>query len=177
VDFLSRVVRKDDRIVVPAFLVVFTTVTQLATSVRQREKSTVSTGVSEAHSYDALVQLRVEMPFRPVSRHHIVILLTDGNDRSSKAWLNDAIASVQASGIVIFAIDTRYVRRKRAGFEGEQRQAARSGGRCFEFVSDKELQDGFKTIQASIENQYFLTYAPTPEPHAQIERHPCSACS
>jgi hypothetical protein len=60
------------------------------------------------------------------------ILLTDGNDSTSKASLN--VASVQASGIVIFAIDTRYVTRKRAGLEEEQRLTAESGGRCFEFV-------------------------------------------
>jgi hypothetical protein len=60
------------------------------------------------------------------------------------------------------------VTRKRVGFEEEQRLTAESGGRCFEFVSDKALQSAFKTIQASIENQYFLTYAPTPEPHAKI---------
>ena len=108
------------------------------------------------------------MSFQPVPGRHIVILLTVGNDSGSKASLNDAIASVRASGIVIFAIDTRYVRRKRAGFEEEQRLAEESGGRCFEFVSDKELQNAFKTIQASIENQYFLTYAPVPGPHAKI---------
>jgi hypothetical protein len=69
---------------------------------------------------------------------------------------------VQASGIVIFAIDTRYVTRKRAGFEEEQRLTAESGGRCFEFVSDKALQSAFKTIQASIEKSafsYLCSYA------------------
>ncbi len=35
---------------------------------------------------------------------------------AAKASLNDAVASVQASGIVIFAIDIRSVTRKRAGF-------------------------------------------------------------
>jgi hypothetical protein len=65
-------------------------------------------------------------------------------------------------------IDTRFVTRKHAGLEGEQKLANASGGRCFGFVSGKELQNAFKTIQASIESQYFLTYAPTPEPHAKI---------
>jgi len=82
--------------------------------------------------------------------------------------LKAVIASIQARGVVIFAIDTRFVTRNRAGFEEEQRLGLESGGRCFEFGSDKELQNAFKSIQASIENQYFLTYAPTHEPHAKI---------
>jgi hypothetical protein len=58
--------------------------------------------------------------------------------------------------------------RIRAGFEEELRLAEESGGRCFQFVSNKELESAFTNIQAAIEGQYFLTYAPTPEPHAKL---------
>jgi hypothetical protein len=70
--------------------------------------------------------------------------------------------------MIVFAIDTRFVTRKNTGLDEERKLAEESGGRYVGFVSDKELQNAFRSIQASIENQYFLTYAPTPETHAKI---------
>ena len=106
-DFLSRVVRKDGRIAIASFSGRFHYGDPTSDlSQAKKEINSLNWSIRSAF-YVALVQLPVEMPFRPVSGHHIVILLTDGNDRSSQAWLNAAIASVQASGIVIFAIDTR----------------------------------------------------------------------
>src|SRR5882762_7970418 len=70
--------------------------------------------------------------------------------------LKAVIASIQARGVVIFAIDTRFVTRKRAGFEEEQRLGLESGGRFFEFGSDKELQNAFRSIQAQLKISIFL---------------------
>jgi Mg-chelatase subunit ChlD len=119
--------------------------------------------------YDAIVQLPAMLkPLRTQSERQIVILLTDGSDGTSKASLKEAIASAQANGIIVVAIDTRFVTRVRAGHEEEQTLAEERGGECFEFVSNKELRHAFKNIQTAIENQYFLTYVPSPERHAKI---------
>jgi hypothetical protein len=108
------------------------------------------------------------MRFRIESQRRIVILLTDGNDGTSKVPLRDAILAVQVGDIVIFAIDTRFITRKRAGHEEEQKVAEETEGKCFEYVLGKELGDAFKNIQTAIENEYFLTYVPTAESRARI---------
>ena len=109
------------------------------------------------------------MRFRIESQRRIIILLTDGNDGTSKVPLRDAIVAVQVGDIVIF---TRFITRKRAGHEEEQRVAEETGGKCFEFVLGKEHGDAFKNIRAAIENEYFLTYVPTAESPEEIRLRP-----
>jgi VWFA-related protein len=168
-DFLSSAVRKDDRILVANFSDQFDHGEPTRDPVQaKREINNLRWGGGSA-LYDAIVQLpAVLIRLRTESERQIVILLSDGNDSSSKASLKDAIAAAQANQIIVFAIDTRFITRIRAGHEEEERLAEESGGECFEFVSKKELGNAFKKIQAAIENQYFLTYVPLPVPHAKI---------
>jgi Ca-activated chloride channel homolog len=168
-DFLSRVLRENDRFIIGSFSDRFRYGEPMRDlALAKKEINNLNWGVRSTF-YDALVQLPAILSrFRVESERQIVIVLTDGNDSASRASLKDAIASVQANDIVVFAIDIRFVMRIRAGFEEELRLAEESGGRCFQFVSNKELESAFTNIQAAIEGQYFLTYAPTPEPHAKL---------
>ena len=167
-DFFTRIMRKNDRLVIASFSDQFHLGSPTQDPTQAHKEMNNLTWGTRAEFYDAIVQLASTLPVQTESERHIVILLTDGNDSSSKASLKDAIESVQANDIVIFAIDTRFVHRKRAGQAEERKLAEESGGQCFEFVSNKELENALKDVQAAVENQYFLTYVSIPEAHAKI---------
>ena len=90
-----------------------------------------------------------------------IILLTDGEDTSSRKKMSEAIDQAVKNDVVIYAIgigDPEY-----GGVnEGSLRKVAeRSGGRAFFPDDETELHAAFRQIQLELRSQFLVAYSPT----------------
>lgn len=137
--------------------------------------------------YDAVFSAADEQ-LAKVEGRKAIILLTDGDDTSSKVTFEQALTSIVKSGSVVYVISKarafineldRY--RGKAGrvfaggnaqmadmvvarFERAERLmtdlAARTGGRIFSPLEDKEMKDVYGQVARELKNQYIITYIP-----------------
>lgn len=104
-----------------------------------------------------------------------VILLTDGDDTSSKATYEQALAAVIKSGAMVYvvskakairAIARRYpeivARLNRAEFLMTE-LATRTGGQIFSPLKDDEMKETYAKVARELKNQYIITYVPKNE--------------
>ena len=90
-----------------------------------------------------------------------IILLTDGQDTSSRMKMHEAIEHAQKVDALIYAIGIgdRYTFNVE---EGTLRKIAeRTGGRAFFPSNERDLQDAFAQIQRDLREQYLVAYSPS----------------
>jgi len=95
----------------------------------------------------------------------VIVLLSDGEDNSSRNDIRQAIASAQRAGVVIFAVDTAtifhsgfFVHAK--GTEMLQQLARETGGFAFLDLDQGGLTKAFTTLKEQIDSMYLLSYVP-----------------
>lgn len=90
-----------------------------------------------------------------------VILLTDGDDTSSRMKIQDAIERSQKADALVYAIGIG----DRYSFnvdEGALRKIAeQTGGRAYFPRNERELRDAFKQVQQDLREQYLIAYSPS----------------
>ena len=89
-----------------------------------------------------------------------IILLTDGQDTSSRLKMDEAIAAAQKADALIYAIGIgdRYTFNVN---EGSLRKIAeRTGGRAYFPSHERDLRDAFTQIQRDLREQYLVAYSP-----------------
>ena len=148
--------------------------------------------------YDAVFSAADEQ-LAKVEGRKAIILLTDGDDTSSKVTYEQALTSIIKSGSVVYVISKarafiheldRY--RGKAGrvfgggtaqqadvyaerFERAERimtdLAERTGGRIFSPLEDKEMKDVYGQVARELKNQYIITYIPKNLEHDGRLRH------
>jgi len=108
--------------------------------------------------------------YRGVRGRKAMVLLSDGDDTSSLVPFADALAFAQRSGVAIYTIGLR-IGAGSIGIRGKlQKLAEETGGRTF-FVSEAaELAGVYGQIERELRSQYFLAFAPDPQPKPG-ERH------
>src|SRR5215216_5613825 len=90
-----------------------------------------------------------------------IILLTDGDDTSSRMKMNEAIERAQKADALIYAIGIgdRYTFNVN---EGSLRKIAeQTGGRAYFPQHERDLRDAFAQIQKDLREQYLVAYSPT----------------
>jgi Ca-activated chloride channel homolog len=90
-----------------------------------------------------------------------IILLTDGDDTSSRMKIHEAIERAQKSDALIYAIGIgdRYTFNVN---EGSLRKIAeQTGGRAYFPRHERDLRDAFAQIQKDLREQYLVAYSPT----------------
>lgn len=89
-----------------------------------------------------------------------IILLTDGDDTSSRMKMHDAIERAQKADALIYAIGIG----DRYSFnvnEGALRKIAdQTGGRAYFPRHERDLRDAFTQIQRDLREQYLVAYSP-----------------
>jgi Ca-activated chloride channel homolog len=89
-----------------------------------------------------------------------IILLTDGDDTSSRMKIHDAIERAQKADALIYAIGIG----DRYSFnvdEGSLRKIAeKTGGRAYFPRHERDLRDAFAQIQRDLREQYLVAYSP-----------------
>ena len=89
-----------------------------------------------------------------------IILLTDGQDTSSRLKMDEAIASAQKADALVYAIGIgdRYTFNVN---EGSLRKIAeKTGGRAYFPEHERDLREAFTQIQKDLREQYLVAYSP-----------------
>ena len=147
--------------------------------------------------YDAVYSAADEQ-LAKVQGRKAVILLTDGDDTSSKVTYQQALDAIIRSGAVVYVVSKaqqfineikgqyggkmgrvfgtgRVADRVIAEFENAERLmtdwATRTGGRIFSPLRDEEMQDVYAQVAQELTNQYILTYVSKNEQRDGRLRH------
>lgn len=148
--------------------------------------------------YDALFSAADEQ-LAKVEGRKAIILLTDGDDTSSKVTYEQALTSIVKSGAVVYVISKarqfineldRYRSKAARVFAGGNAQMAdimvaryeraeqlmtdlctRTGGRIFSPLEDKEMKDVYAQVARELKSQYIITYIPKNLEHDGRLRH------
>ncbi len=131
--------------------------------------------------YDSIF-LAAEEQLAKVEGRKAIILLTDGDDTSSKVNFNQALASLIKSGAVVYVVSKARQMIEGLGksgrfFNGDivgrlQRAeklmseiSQRTGGRIYSPLKDAEMKDIYEKVALELKNQYIITYIPKNEKH------------
>jgi Ca-activated chloride channel homolog len=96
---------------------------------------------------------------QPVAR--ILVVLSDGEDNSSKSNLEEAIAYAQRHEVTIYTISTNNSSYLRPGDKILKNLATQSGGQMFAPSSPKEMVRAFTDIEQEMRSRYALAYQPS----------------
>jgi len=148
--------------------------------------------------YDALFSAADEQ-LAKVEGRRAIIMLTDGDDTSSKVTYEQALTAIVKSGAVVYVISKarqfineldRYRGKAARVFAGGNAQMAdimvaryehaeqlmtdlcsRTGGRIFSPLEDKEMKDVYAQVARELKSQYIVTYVPKNLEHDGRLRH------
>jgi Ca-activated chloride channel family protein len=147
--------------------------------------------------YDAIL-LTADEQLAKVEGRKAIIILTDGDDTSSKVTYDQALAAVIRSGAVVYVVSKarafiESIRRDYGGalghIFGTGRQAAliiaeleraeqimtdlvtRTGGQIFSPLKDDEMKEVYGQVARELKNQYIITYVPKNEERDGRLRH------
>ena len=97
----------------------------------------------------------------------ILVVLSDGDDNTSRTTLSRAIEIAQVRDVTIYAINTRVesidfvnLERTAKGDAAMKELAAQTGGRSFVQVSNWEVTRAFSVIEEEMRNRYSVSYQP-----------------
>jgi len=165
-EFLLQVIKpRSDRAFVMGFDVT-PSVTQDWTS----NVDALETGVNRLHPgggtalYDAVYTacrdklLDVSRGQEPVRK--AIVLLSDGDDNQSRAYLDDAVKMCQRAETIIYAISTNWSPSRGKGDTVLTKMAEATGGQVFFPPSVEEMSNSFHDIEEELRSQYALTYRP-----------------
>jgi VWFA-related protein len=89
-----------------------------------------------------------------------MILISDGDDNQSHAYLGDAIKECQRASTIVYTISTNTSPSRDRGDDVLQKIAEATGGRAFFPHSLEEMPVSFAAIQNELRSQYALVYEP-----------------
>lgn len=104
---------------------------------------------------DKLLTSRGQEPVRKA-----IVLVSDGNDNQSHAYLQDAIKECQRADTIIYAISTNVSPSRDRGDDVLQKMAISTGGKAFFPTTVEEMPVSFQAIQDELRSQYALVYKP-----------------
>jgi len=89
-----------------------------------------------------------------------MVLISDGDDNQSHAYLDDAIKECQRASTIVYSISTNTSPSRDRGDEVLQKIAEATGGRAFYPRSLEDMPSSFQAIQEELRSQYALIYKP-----------------
>lgn len=89
-----------------------------------------------------------------------MILVSDGDDNQSHAYLDDAIKECQRAETIVYTISTNTSPSRERGDDVLQKIAEATGGRAFFPHSLENMPASFQSIQQELRSQYALVYKP-----------------
>jgi len=115
--------------------------------------------------YDAVYLAAKERLAKEPGRK-LIILISDGDDNSSRVSLTEALETAQKSDVAIYAISTNKTAdfgsaEQERGDKTLRKMAEETGGRVFFPLKLSELAANFQNIGEELRAQYTLYYSPT----------------
>jgi VWFA-related protein len=104
---------------------------------------------------DKLLTSRGQEPVRKA-----IVLVSDGDDNQSHAYLDDAIKECQRAETIVYAISTNVSPSRDRGDDTLQKIALATGGRAFYPKRLEDMPVSFQDIQDELRSQYALVYKP-----------------
>jgi Ca-activated chloride channel family protein len=104
---------------------------------------------------DKLLTARGTEPVRKA-----IVLVSDGDDNQSHAYLDDAIKECQRAETIVYAISTNVSPSRDRGDDTLQKIALATGGRAFYPKRIEDMPVSFADIQDELRSQYALVYKP-----------------
>lgn len=89
-----------------------------------------------------------------------MILVSDGDDNQSHAYLDEAIKECQRAEAIVYTISTNTSPSRDRGDDVLQKIAEATGGRAFFPKSLEDMPSSFQAIQDELRSQYALVYKP-----------------
>jgi Ca-activated chloride channel homolog len=89
-----------------------------------------------------------------------MVLISDGDDNQSHAYLDDAIKECQRAETIVYSISTNTSPSRGRGDDVLQKIAEATGGRAFFPRSLDDMPASFQAIQEELRSQYALVYKP-----------------
>ena len=89
-----------------------------------------------------------------------MVLVSDGDDNQSHAYLDDAIKECQRAETIIYAISTNVSPSRDRGDDTLEKMAEATGGRAFFPKNIEDMPVSFQAIQDELRSQYALVYKP-----------------
>ncbi len=89
-----------------------------------------------------------------------IIVISDGEDNQSHAYLDDAIKECQRAETIVYAISTNVSPSRDRGDDVLQKMADATGGRAFFPTRIEDMPVSFGQIQDELRSQYALVYKP-----------------
>lgn len=91
-----------------------------------------------------------------------IVLITDGEDNSSRSTREEAIDMALRANVIVYTISTNFPGYSESGKFDKilQRIADATGGRWFEPFQVTDVANAFSQIQADLRSQYALAYRP-----------------
>jgi VWFA-related protein len=89
-----------------------------------------------------------------------IILVSDGDDNYSRAYMSDAIKMCERAETIVYAISTDISPSRGKGGEVLRTIAQATGGQAFFPVKIEDVAIGFRSIEEELRSQYSLVYRP-----------------
>jgi VWFA-related protein len=89
-----------------------------------------------------------------------MVLLSDGEDNTSRVFLDEAIKECQRAETIIYAISTNWTPSRGKGDKVLTQMAEDTGGQVFFPPSVEEMSNSFHDIEEALRSQYSLIYTP-----------------
>jgi len=104
---------------------------------------------------DKLLTARGQEPVRKA-----IVLVSDGDDNQSHAYLEDAIKECQRAETIVYAISTNVSPSRDRGDDILEKMATATGGKAFFPTRIEDMPNSFGEIQEELRSQYALVYKP-----------------
>jgi VWFA-related protein len=104
---------------------------------------------------DKLLTARGQEPVRKA-----IVLVSDGDDNQSHAYLEDAIKECHRADTIIYAISTNVSPSRDRGDDVLEKMAIATGGKAFFPKNIEDMPVSFQAIQDELRSQYALVYKP-----------------
>jgi Ca-activated chloride channel family protein len=104
---------------------------------------------------DKLLTARGQEPVRKA-----IVLVSDGDDNQSHAYLEDAVKECHRADTIIYAISTNVSPSRDRGDDVLEKMATATGGKAFFPNSIDDMPVSFQAIQDELRSQYALVYKP-----------------
>lgn len=117
--------------------------------------------------YDAVyLAVQKKLGLEPSDRRKLIVLISDGDDTSSRYSLTEALEMAQRHDTTIYAISTNKTSdtRSRAKVEGDdviRKFVEETGGKAYFPLKLDDLASDFQKIGDELRSQYVISYAPT----------------
>jgi Ca-activated chloride channel homolog len=89
-----------------------------------------------------------------------MVLISDGDDNQSHAYLDEAIKECQRAATIVYTISTNTSPSRDRGDDVLEKMAEATGGRAFYPRALEDMPSSFQAIQDELRSQYALVYKP-----------------